>query len=273
MPTAKVNGAQIYYEEAGSGPAVILSAGGLQGKAVLYQPVMDGLARENRVIAYDRRFGGRSSSPLVVQTWDLACRDVMGLMDALKIERAYLGGGSFGSDISLGCALRYADRVLAIFPSNVAGGFICDSYLASKLYKSIDTALTLGMKELIDSFDPNDRFGPFVPERASFDPEYRQALESTPPEEYAQVMRNTIYALFSGARVTLGMSEGMLKNIRVPTLVMPGNNDAHPRSAAEQVHRLVPQSQWGEVPPHKDAPEKYVGRVRRFLTEVESTSK
>jgi hypothetical protein len=31
MPTAQVNGADIYYEEAGSGSPLILSPGGLQG--------------------------------------------------------------------------------------------------------------------------------------------------------------------------------------------------------------------------------------------------
>jgi hypothetical protein len=31
MPRAKVNGAEIYYEEAGSGSPLLLSPGGLQG--------------------------------------------------------------------------------------------------------------------------------------------------------------------------------------------------------------------------------------------------
>ena len=96
MPSAKVNGAEIYYEEAGSGPPIILSAGGLQGTLAGYGPVMEELSREHRVITYDRRFGGQSSSPLVVQTWDMVCQDVMGLMDVLGIDAAYLGGGSFG---------------------------------------------------------------------------------------------------------------------------------------------------------------------------------
>ena len=39
MPTAKVNGAEMYYEEAGSGPPLILSPGGLQGVLSSYQPV------------------------------------------------------------------------------------------------------------------------------------------------------------------------------------------------------------------------------------------
>ena len=96
MPSAKVNGAEIYYGEAGSRPPIILSAGGLQGTLAGYGPVMEELSREHRVITYDRRFGGQSSSPLVVQTWDMVCQDVMGLMDVLGIDAAYLGGGSLG---------------------------------------------------------------------------------------------------------------------------------------------------------------------------------
>jgi 3-oxoadipate enol-lactonase len=102
MPTAKVNGAEIYYEEAGSGSPLILSPGGLQGTLASYQPVSDQLSQAYRVIVYDRRFGGQSTSPLVVQTWDLVCQDVIGLMDVLGIEQASLGGGSFGAAIAFG---------------------------------------------------------------------------------------------------------------------------------------------------------------------------
>ena len=109
MPTAKVNSVEIYYEETGSGPPIILSAGGLQGTLAGYGLVIGELSREHRVISYDRRFGGQSNSPLVVQTWDMVCQDVMDLMDALCIERAYLGGGSFGAAISFGCALLWGD--------------------------------------------------------------------------------------------------------------------------------------------------------------------
>ena len=136
MPTAQVHGAEIYYEEEGSGPPLILSPGGLQGVLASYQPVRAKLAQAYRVIVYDRRFGGQSNSPMVVQTWDMVCQDVIDLMDALGIEHASLGGGSFGAAIAFGCAVRYPERVRAIFPSNLAGGVICNAYLAMKLFKS-----------------------------------------------------------------------------------------------------------------------------------------
>ena len=271
MPIAKVNGAEIYYEEAGSGPPLILSPGGLQGVLASYQPVSATLSQTHRVIVYDRRFGGQSNSPLVVQTWDLVCQDVIGLMDVLGIAQASLGGGSFGAAIAFGCAVRYPERVQAIFPSNIAGGVICEAYLAMKLFKSAEMAMTQGIKAVVDAFDPNDRFAPFTPERAQYDPPYRRRLEAMPPEDFAHVMRDTIYALFEGPYLTLGMSEKSLRELRTPTLLMPGNNDIHPRRVAEQVHRLLPNARWAEVRPHAEEPEKYVDRVRQFLSEVEAS--
>jgi pimeloyl-ACP methyl ester carboxylesterase len=271
MPIAKVNGAEIYYEEAGSGSPLILSPGGLQGVLSSYQPVSAKLSQAHRIITYDRRFGGQSNSPLVVQTWDLVCQDVIGLMDVLGIEKAHLGGGSFGAAIALGCAVRYPERVRAIVPSNIAGGVICEAYLAMKLFKSAEMAMTQGIKAVVDAFDPDDRFAPFTPERAQYVPQYRRMLEAMPPEDFAQVMRDTIYALFEGPYLTLGMSEKWLRGLRTPTLLMPGNNDIHPRRVAEQVHRLIPNARWAEVRPHAEEPDKYVHRVRQFLAEVEAS--
>ena len=265
MPRVKVNGAEINYEEVGRGRAIILSPGGLQGNLEGYRPVIEGLALEHRVIAYDRRFGGQSRSPIVVQTWDLNCQDVLGLMDALGIESAYLGGGSFGPGIALGCAARYPDRVSGVFPSNLAGGIIVDTYLGAKLFKSMDLALSRGMKAVVDALDLADRCGPFVPEQVLYDPKLRESFEEMEPEDYAQVIRDTIRALFDGPYVSSGMTEEMLKGIRVPTLVMPGHDDVHPREIAESVHRLIPNSQWAEVPPHAEAPDKYVRRVVQFI--------
>ena len=270
MATAKVNGAELNYIEAGSGPPIILSPGGLQGVASSYDPVVEALSQEHRVIVYDRRFGGQSRGPLVVQTWDMVCDDVFGLMDSLGIEQCYLGGGSFGAAISFGCAHRRPERVRAIFPSNIAGGVICDGYLTSKLFKSMEIAAADGVSAVINAFDADDRFAPFSPEIAQTDAAYRKDLEAMDTDEFIQVMRDTIYAIFGGRFPTLGSTKEMLNSISVPTIIMPGYNDVHPRAVAEMAHRNVSNSQWGECKPHSDEPEKYANRVLQFLSEVEA---
>ena len=278
MPRANVNGAELYYKETGSGTPIILTGGGLNGGFEVYEPIIAGLAREHRVIAYDRRWGRQSKSPLVVQTWDLCCNDLMGLMDALGIRQAYLGGGSFAPGISMGCAARYPDRVLALFPSLVAGGIVCDAVLVTKLFRGMQMATDQGMKAVVAARDLTDLRAPFVPDQVEYDPEYRKRLESMAPEEFAQIMKDTILALFDGPYVSLGMTEAMLRGLRVPTLIFPGHDEIHPRVVAEAIHRLIPNSQWAEVPSNTydyenhEEPEIYIQRVLKFLAEVEAGS-
>ena len=61
MATAKANGAEIYYEEAGSGPPIILSPGGLQGVLASYGLVMQELPTS---IASFLTTGGLPSRPI-----------------------------------------------------------------------------------------------------------------------------------------------------------------------------------------------------------------
>ena len=81
MATASVNGAELYYEESGSGPPIILSPGGLQGVASSYSPVIEALSQES---PRNRLDGASVASPAAygVQTWDMVCDDVFGLLDA-----------------------------------------------------------------------------------------------------------------------------------------------------------------------------------------------
>ena len=108
---SEVNGAEIYYEEAGSGPPMILSPGGLQGVLESYQPVLEELSRAHRVIAYDRRFGGQSKSPSGGTNLGPGLSRRRRAHGCPGHRPGFLGGGSFGAAISLGCAARYPDRV------------------------------------------------------------------------------------------------------------------------------------------------------------------
>jgi len=54
MASEMVNGVLLHYEERGSGPPPLL-VHGTGSYADIWSPVLDGLARSHRVIAYDRR--------------------------------------------------------------------------------------------------------------------------------------------------------------------------------------------------------------------------
>ena len=96
----------IYYEDHGSGPPVVLIHGyPLTGRAWDKQvPVL--LAAGRRVIAYDRRGFGRSSQPTVGYDYDTFAADLMAVMDTLDLRDAVLVGHSMGT----GEVTRYLGR-------------------------------------------------------------------------------------------------------------------------------------------------------------------
>ncbi|HEY3551930.1 MAG TPA: alpha/beta hydrolase [Gaiellaceae bacterium] len=110
MPTVDVNGARLWYDESGDGPAVLLLHGGL-GDSGLWEPVAPLLAERFRTIRTDLRFYGRSTGPAAPWSWH---DDVVGVLDELGIERTALVGLSLGGRIALELALDSPERFWAL---------------------------------------------------------------------------------------------------------------------------------------------------------------
>ena len=87
----------LYYEDHGSGPPVVLIHGyPLSGRAWDKQ-VPPLLEAGHRVITYDRRGFGRSSQPTTGYDYDTFAADLAGLMDHLDLREATLVGHSMGT--------------------------------------------------------------------------------------------------------------------------------------------------------------------------------
>ena len=125
MPTVDVNGARLWYDEAGSGDAVLLLHGGL-GDSGLWEPVVPFLAERFRTIRTDLRFYGRSTGPAVPWSWQ---DDAIGVLDELGVERAALVGLSLGGKLALDIALAHPERLWAVAGVAPAlGGHSADAY-------------------------------------------------------------------------------------------------------------------------------------------------
>src|SRR6202008_570559 len=114
MSYADINGQRIRYDDSGGdGPPVILSHGFLMDRT-MFEPQVDALAGEFRVITWDERgFGETQFDGKPFTYWDSA-GDCLGLLDHLGIERAVVGGMSQGGFVSLRTALLAPDRVRAL---------------------------------------------------------------------------------------------------------------------------------------------------------------
>jgi pimeloyl-ACP methyl ester carboxylesterase len=116
---AEVNGARLWYQEAGSGPAVVLLHGHLIDSGQ-WDSQFGAFAREFRTVRYDARGFGRSDLP--AGSFSFA-EDLRALMTSLGIESAFLVGCSGGGATILDLALAHPEVVdaLVLVGSAVAG--------------------------------------------------------------------------------------------------------------------------------------------------------
>ncbi len=106
---APVPGGQLYYEQAGIGPAVVfIHAGIADGR--MWDTQME-LADSFTIVRFDGRGFGRSP---VGESPFAAHDDVLALMDHLGIAQAALVGCSMGGSIALDVALSAPERVRAL---------------------------------------------------------------------------------------------------------------------------------------------------------------
>ena len=106
MPFAKLKDVELYYEDTGEGYPILLGHGGFSD-VTEWDPQVDALSRQYRVIRYDRRGCGRSTPVDVPQRSELWVEDMKQLMDSLGLEQAYLGGVSYGGMLLIEFLMRY----------------------------------------------------------------------------------------------------------------------------------------------------------------------
>jgi len=119
--TATVNDTQLYYEEIGAGPAVVLIHGFTLDTRMWDDQFLP-LAVNHRVVRYDLRGFGKSTLPTGERYSHVA--DLHALLDFLAIEQAALVGLSKGGGVALDFALVHPSRVLGVaLVDTILGGF------------------------------------------------------------------------------------------------------------------------------------------------------
>ncbi len=103
-----VDGGMLFYEVRGQGPPVILLHPGATFDHRMWEPQVEVLARDHRVIRYDLRGFGRSSRPTGPFS---PVEDLRRVLDTLGLEQASLVGVGMGSGIALNFALQHPQQV------------------------------------------------------------------------------------------------------------------------------------------------------------------
>ena len=104
------NGTTLYVRVGGSGPAVVLLHG-FGDTGDMWAPLAVVLAKDHTVIVPDLRGMGLSDHPDAGYTKKNQAVDIVGIMDALKVQRADLVTHDIGNMVGYALAVQYPARI------------------------------------------------------------------------------------------------------------------------------------------------------------------
>lgn len=253
VPTARLNDIEIYYQEHGSGFPVVLTHG-LGDCAELWSPLAEALADRCRVVAWDMRGHYRSEAPEepAQYTQDLVVEDLRALCDHLEIELAVHGGHSLGGYTALRFHEAHPDRVAALILHGTGPGY---------RNREASQAWTDQLAKLADWQERNFESG-----------ERRLAKElRVGAPALGEVAQHVVRGLAGVERGVMAHPRFIdAAGVRVPTLLVVGENDRNFRASADyfaaklpDAHKVVVEGA-GHVAVH-ERPEVVNAAVREFL--------
>jgi len=238
MPKAKVNDIEIYYELHGPEDAgvLVLSNGVLMSTAswAFQAPV---LSRRHRLLLYDCRGMWQSEHPPGPYTMELHADDLAGLLDSLEIDRAHIGGTSYGAEVGMVFALKYPERTRSLVITSAVSQV--DPLLQGMIDTWIAASRAHDAERLFQAVYPlTFSEGWIAANRPTLDLA-RQRYESLDFDAFLELL-----LCFSNLDITAS-----LHNIAAPAIVVAGELDLlKSRRYSEIIAREIPGAEFALIP-------------------------
>lgn len=203
-------------------PVVMLS-NSLLSSYGMWDDQMDVLTEHFQVLRYDTRGHGGTDAPAEPYSIELFVEDVIGLLDALEIDKVHFVGLSMGGFITQLLGAKYPDRVMSLTLCDTA----CVMPPASLWNDRIATAESEGVEGLIDGTLQRWFTAPFHKTGVEAIGKIRDMIRATGVQGYVNC-----------AKAIRDMDQcHILEKIDKPTNIIVGEDDpACPVSAAEVLH-------------------------------------
>jgi len=245
MATQNIRDANIHYRVLGErGPWLALITGGRRGFTE-FVPLAEKISAHGvRVLLHDRRNTG--ASDVVIDGADgeeeIWTDDLYELLGRLEARPAVVGGASSGARTSIITYLRHPDAVRALFLMRLTGGAFAAGRLPEMYYGQFIRAAREGGMAAVCASEQYQ-------ERIAANPANRERLMRMDPRRYIEVMTNWLEIFTRGPVAPMyGVTEAQLGSIRVPAVVIPGNDKTHSMACGRAIQRLIPGSRLVELP-------------------------
>ncbi len=216
----QVNGIDLAYRDIGAGPVLVLLHG-FSGTGVSWDPYLEDLSAEFRLIVPDLRGHGRSLNPSGQFTHNELAQDVLSLLDQLDIDSFSAIGRSMGAMTLLHAATLQRDRLESMV---LVGGSPYLPEAARTIYRFIDP-------EAI----PEERLREMA------------RPHSGGVEQVLQLQRQ--FSAYKDSYDDMNFTKPYLASIQTSTLIVQGDRDQFfPVPMAIEMYDAIPNSYLWIVP-------------------------
>lgn len=192
---------------------------------------------------------------------DAYADQVVALLDDLRIDRPVIGGLSMGGYVMFGLLRRAPDRASALILADTRPTADSGDRLAAR-YRTLDIVAAKGAAGVADDMLPKLVSRQTYTRKPAVVAELRRLIEVQSPTAIADAMR---------AMMARPESTGLLSAIRVPTLIVVGEEDTITTVAdADLMHTAIKGSTVAGIPgaghmSNMEDPEAFNAAVREFL--------
>ena len=239
MPTLTTDdGVKLYYEECGSGTPIVF-VHEFAGDWRTWEPQVRHFSRRHRCIAYNARGYPPSDVPVDVERYSQqrARDDILGVLDALGIERAHVVGNSMGGFATLHFGMAYSPRAVSLVVAGCGYGAHPGQYkvFQAQSRELAQTMLDKGMAHVAATYG----HGPSRLQLKEKDPRGFAEFVRNFSEHSAQGSANTMLG-YQARRPSLYDLTAEMARITAPTLIVAGDEDDAVLEPSLMMKRTIP---------------------------------
>ena len=184
--------------------------------------------------ASDVVFEGTAEAPTEYEIW---AEDLYAMLQHFNATPAYLGGGSSGCRMSLLLALRHPEAVCGLLLWRVTGGEFAAKRLANGYYQQF---IAMAKKGGMAAVCASEHFAERIKQR----PVNRDAIMNMNVVRFCASFEQWAQGfLQDAAKPVIGATTEQLQSIKVPVIVVPGNDRTHDRGVGERAHGIMKGSE------------------------------
>lgn len=282
-----VNGIELDYLEQGEG-VPLLMLHGFPDHAASWRPLSERLGPNIRQLAPDQRGYRGSSRPGAVQdyTIDTLVRDLLGLLDALEIDRVQLCGHDWGGVLAFELAERFPERIAGLIALNAPPARIFQHLiLHDPQQNAASQYVTMLRSEAADAIFCEQQAEALI-ERFLGDAARRGLVTPADLEVYREAWTRpgawaAMRAWYRAAPFAIPPTDALLATapatalppltIACPVLIIWGERDTvFVPTMPDVIARACPQARVVRLPeaghvPHRDAPALCADLIRDFI--------